>query len=287
VFAFIWYVIGVSLSGVMAPGPVTAATLATGTRNRHSGLLIAVGHGIVEFPLMMIIVAGMGAVFKFPTVGIIIGMVGGAFLLHMGGQMLSNLHKQVDTAAPYSDRHPVWIGVALTITNPYFLFWWATVGATLSMEAKGLGPTAFILFAVLHWLCDAVWLEILSQASFHGTQVLGRKTMPIILTVCAAALIVIGSLFVRAAGKQAIEVMFPEKYVFPESRPASAPATHPASQPASTAVAMQWPPGGRDTFGGESPWFFQNRDREGAAPLRCGRFVVRPLVDARGSERVA
>ena len=228
--AFFWQVFVVSLSGVMAPGPVTAATLATGTRHRHSGLLIAIGHGIVEFPLMMVIVAGMGAIFQFTTVGIVIGLVGGAFLLHMGGQMLRDLHKPADAAAPYTDRHPIWIGITLTITNPYFLFWWATVGARLSMEAKGFGPTAFMIFAVLHWLCDAVWLEILSQTSFRGTQILGRKVMPIVLTICATALVVIGSLFIYDAGKQTIKAFVPEpgtRIVFPESRPASAPATQP------------------------------------------------------------
>lgn len=242
-FAFLWQVILVSLSGVMAPGPVTAATLAVGTRNRHAGLLIAIGHGIVEFPLMMVIVAGAGALFQYTTAQIIIGLVGGAFLLHMGGQMLAGLRKQEEEiAAPYADSHPIWIGIVLTVTNPYFLLWWATVGLGLSLEAKRLGPTAFIIFAVLHWLCDVVWLEILSQASHRGTQVLGRKSMPIILGICAIALIVIGSRFVYDAGKQTVGAFFGEsgvKYVFPDTAPASAPTSSPITQPASTSSPAQ------------------------------------------------
>ena len=35
-------VIAISLSGVMAPGPITAATLAVAPRSRHAGALIAV-----------------------------------------------------------------------------------------------------------------------------------------------------------------------------------------------------------------------------------------------------
>ncbi len=235
--AFLGQVILVSLSGVMAPGPVTAATLTAGTRNRHSGLLIAVGHGIVEFPLMIVIVAGAGMIFKQPVAQIIIGLVGGAFLLHMGGQMLAGLRKQEEIAAPCVDSHPVRIGIVLTATNPYFLFWWATVGLGLSLEARKLGPTAFVVFAVVHWLCDLVWLEILSQASFRGTQILGRKSMPIILGICATALIVIGSRFVYDAGKEMIIQVFPqptETYIFPDTVPASAPATLPITQPVST-----------------------------------------------------
>ncbi|MGQ9649478.1 MAG: LysE family transporter [Phycisphaerae bacterium] len=238
-FVFLWQVILVSLSGVMAPGPVTAATLTTGTRNRHSGLLIAVGHGIVEFPLMIVIVAGAGVIFKQPVAQIIIGFVGGAFLLHMGGQMLAGLHKKEEIAASHVDSHPVRIGVVLTATNPYFLFWWATVGLSLSLEARKLGPTAFVVFAVVHWLCDLVWLEILSQASFRGTQILGRKSMPIILGICAMALIVIGSRFVYDAGKQMIIRIVPqptEIYIFPDTAPA--PTTLPMTQPVSTSAPV-------------------------------------------------
>jgi threonine/homoserine/homoserine lactone efflux protein len=231
-FAFFWQAIVISLSGVMAPGPVTAATLATGTRDRHSGLLIAVGHGIVEFPLMMLIVAGVGTFLENSLVAkIVIGFAGGAFLLHMGGHTLVSLQKEQDFEAPYADRHPVWIGIALTAGNPYFLLWWVSVGLRLSMEAMEFGALAFAVFAVLHWLCDAVWLETLSQASFRGTRVLGRKSMPIVLGVCAAALIIIGSMFVYDAGKQMVRPLRePAKHgVFLETRPSSAPATAPAA----------------------------------------------------------
>jgi threonine/homoserine/homoserine lactone efflux protein len=241
-FAFISRVILISLSGVMAPGPITAATLTAGTRNRHSGLLIAVGHGIVEFPLMIVIVAGAGVVFKHLVAQIVIGLVGGAFLLHMGGQMLASLRRQEDVEAPYADKNPVWIGIVLTATNPYFLIWWVTVGLALSLEAKSLGPTAFIVFAVVHWLCDVVWLEILSQASHRGTQVLGRKSMPIVLAVCAIALIVFGSSFVYDAGKQTVMAVFPgpgEHAIFPATQTGSPPASLPASQPVSTSAPVQ------------------------------------------------
>lgn len=235
--AFFWQAVLVSLSGVMAPGPVTAATLATGTRNRHAGLLIAVGHGIIEFPLMLLVVIGVGAFFeKSVAARIAIGLIGGAFLLHMGGHMLVSLRKEQDIEAPYTDRHPLWIGIALTAGNPYFLLWWVTVGLGLSMKAMEFGPLAFVIFAVLHWLCDVVWLEILSQASFRGTQVFGRKSMPVVLAICAAALIVIGSMFVYDAGKQLVRPLMrqPSKpIVIPEMHPSSIPATAPASQSSS------------------------------------------------------
>jgi threonine/homoserine/homoserine lactone efflux protein len=201
-FSFLLMTVGVSLSGVMAPGPVTTATLAAGTRNRHAGLLIAVGHGIVEFPLMWLIIAGMGVLFKRKGVHVGIGLIGGAFMIHMGTQMLIGLRKpQPAKADEPIDRNPVWIGVVLTAGNAYFLIWWATAGLALSTQALQYGRIVFAVFAVLHWLCDAVWLEILSYASFKGTQVLGPRSQRIVLSICSAALIAIGALFVFDAGK--------------------------------------------------------------------------------------
>ena len=75
----------------MAPGPVTAAAIGMGTRSRYAGMLLAVGHGIVEFPLMVLIVLGLGRILKLPTAQIIIGLAGGGFLLIMAIQMLKSL----------------------------------------------------------------------------------------------------------------------------------------------------------------------------------------------------
>ena len=190
----------VSLSGVMAPGPVTAATLAAGTRRRHAGGLIAVGHGVVELPLMVLIVLGMGRLFESRAATIGIGLVGGGFLLLLGVQMLRALGARVDPAGKYGTMNPVWIGVILTGGNPYFLLWWATVGLALSSKALAFGRLAFALFALVHWLCDLVWLEALSWASFEGSRLLGERSQRVVLAICGVALLVVGALFVGDAG---------------------------------------------------------------------------------------
>jgi threonine/homoserine/homoserine lactone efflux protein len=196
---FLFQTVVISLSGVMAPGPVTAATFAAGTRSRHAGGLIALGHGVVEFPLMLLLMAGMSTLFRSEGVRIGIGLVGGAFLLHMGVQMLKGLGKTDESIAKFTAANPIWIGIALTAGNPYFLLWWATVGLSLAGRAIELGVLAFGLFAVVHWLCDLIWLEALSLASFKGTSLLGGRSQKIVLGVCAVALIVVGGMFVYDA----------------------------------------------------------------------------------------
>jgi len=56
------------ITGVMLPGPMTAATIAKGYGNKHAGALIAAGHGIVELPLIAAIYLGLGHFLKSPPV---------------------------------------------------------------------------------------------------------------------------------------------------------------------------------------------------------------------------
>jgi threonine/homoserine/homoserine lactone efflux protein len=165
-FTFLLSAIIISLSGVMAPGAVTAATIAQGTRNRWAGTLIALGHGIVEIPLIFLLMMGLGLVFKMDPVKILIGILGGGFLLWMGAGMLQQIRKPIAEQAGNFKSGPITTGIVLSATNPYFLFWWATVGLNLAISAKELGLTALILFAIVHWLCDLIWFSILSVTAF-------------------------------------------------------------------------------------------------------------------------
>jgi len=198
---FLIEVVVISLSGVMAPGPVTAAAIGMGTRSRYAGPLIAVGHGVVEFPLMILIVLGAGRILKLPTAQIVIGLAGGAFLLIMAIQMLKSLRSAEKQQAQVTKSAPVLAGIILSAGNPYFLLWWATIGLALATTATGIGIWAFVLFAIVHWLCDLVWLSALSWASFKGSVLLGPRGMRIVLMICSAALFVFGLFFIYKAAK--------------------------------------------------------------------------------------
>ncbi|KPK34721.1 MAG: hypothetical protein AMJ65_17980 [Phycisphaerae bacterium SG8_4] len=196
---FLFEVLVISLSGVMAPGPVTAAAIATGAKLRYAGALIALGHGIVEFPLIVLIVIGPGRILKLPAAQIVIGLAGGAFLLMMAFQMLSSLRSAQEMEAKFSGSAPLLTGVLLSATNPYFLLWWATIGLALATTATKLGIWAFVLFAIVHWLCDFIWLSALSWASFKGSMLLGRRLQRIVLAICGAAMFVFGLCFAYKA----------------------------------------------------------------------------------------
>jgi threonine/homoserine/homoserine lactone efflux protein len=95
--------------------------------------------------------------------------------------------------------NPLWTGIVLTAANPYFLLWWATVGMALATRAYSFGILAFLLFAVVHWICDLVWLEFLSLASHHGTDLMGVMLRKVLLAVCGIMMVVFGAWFLYGA----------------------------------------------------------------------------------------
>ena len=196
---FLVQVLGISCSGALQPGPVTATAITMGTRNRYAGILIAIGHGIVEFPLIVVIILGLGKYFEMPKVKIAIGLAGGFFLLLMAIQSLLSLKAKLDNQSKVLKDKPITAGIILSAGNPYFLIWWATVGLALATQAKQWGIWAFALFAVTHWSVDLIWLLMLTWFSNRGSVLIGRKGMRIVLMICAAALFFFGLFFIYNA----------------------------------------------------------------------------------------
>lgn len=157
---------------------------------------------------MVIIIAGAGKLFEKDAVRISVGLAGGVFLVLMGVQFLLLLRKDSDGPDVAQQRHPFVTGIVLTGANPYFLVWWATVGLALATQAVELGMLAFLLFAVVHWLCDLVWLEALSLASFKGAELFGRHTQRWVLAVCGIMLLGFGGKFLIDAGSRLGDAAF-------------------------------------------------------------------------------
>ena len=187
-FTFLIEAMLVSLSGVMAPGPITSVSVGYGSENPRAGAWVAVGHGLVEFPVMIGVFLGVGAVMDLPWVRTMIALVGGAFLLYMGIGMIRNI-RQEEIAGSVSSRSPLAAGALLSLGNPYFLIWWATVGAGLILRSTEFGLLGFAAFAVGHWLCDLGWDTFLSGLSFRGGQFFGRKFQQVVFAISGGFLL--------------------------------------------------------------------------------------------------
>ncbi|MFW6139569.1 MAG: LysE family transporter [Spirochaetota bacterium] len=186
--AFLAQAVFISLSGVMAPGPITAATIGKGSTSPNAGAGIAVGHAVVEIPLMVAIFYGFGYLLKLSFVKIAIGFLGGGFLLFMGIGMLRSI-RQTEVGTENYTHSPLTAGVLLSAGNPYFLIWWATLGASLVMKSVEFGLLGFAAFAVVHWSCDLAWCLFLSNLSFRGGRFFGKVFQKVVFGVCGSFLL--------------------------------------------------------------------------------------------------
>lgn len=188
----------ISLSGVLAPGPVTAVTIGKGNDSPHAGAWIAVGHGIVEFPLMILLALGISQLFTSAWLKIALGLLGGVFLIFMAVGLLQGIRRQSVNASLFSGS-PVLAGILLTLGSPFFFVWWATIGAALILQSRTFGLLGFIALCVGHWLCDFLWGYFLSALSFAGGHFFGRRFQQMIFAVCGSALLVFGGWFLYNA----------------------------------------------------------------------------------------
>ncbi len=198
--AFLLQAVLVSLSGVMAPGPLTVVVVGKGAQSARAGAAIAVGHGVIEFPLMALLVVGLAPFFTRPAFAAWVGLAGGLVLLWMGADLVRTLRRPV-AVSERRETSALVAGILMTAGNPYFLVWWATVGATLVLRAWGFGFWRFALFAVVHWSLDLVWYFFLSAASHRGARLLGDRFRMGVSLVSGALLLYFGVRFVvDAAG---------------------------------------------------------------------------------------
>lgn len=198
--AFLFEAVLISLSGVIAPGPVTAVTISKGTKSPHAGAMIALGHGMVEIPLMILILYGFGDILKMTYMKAIISLLGGLFLLKIGLDLLKGI-KQARIDSSNDPSSPLRAGIILTLANPYFLVWMATIGSILIFRSYAFGLLGFIIFMIAHWSCDFLWLYFLSALSFKGGQFFGKKLQQVLFLICGVFLLFFSSKFIYDAAK--------------------------------------------------------------------------------------
>ena len=197
-YLFLASVLLISLSGVLLPGPLFAVTIKKAAKSKTAGALIAVGHGIVELPLMFLIFFVLSQ-FDIPSVvQVAVGLVGGALMIFMGLQAFRNRHKQ-EEATVSMKKDSVLAGVWTTAANAGFILWWLTIGTTLILNAKLFGLLGFSVFAGVHWLTDFAWYTVVALLIFKSQRFWKERTQMGITLFCVAVFVGFGTYFMVSA----------------------------------------------------------------------------------------
>ena len=189
-----------TLSGVIIPGPVSALTISQGAKSPHVGAIIAIGHGIIEIPLMVLILFGFGEILKITLIKTIIGLLGGLFLLKLAYDLLKGIKESKVQSNKYFTS-PLKAGIVLTLANPAYLAWLATIGSILILRSYKFGLSGFLLYIALHWSVDIAWLYFLSILSFKGRQFFGKKLQQGLFAICGVFLLFFSAKFIYDAVK--------------------------------------------------------------------------------------
>ena len=209
----------VALTGAMSPGPLLTYTIVKSVQSRRRGYLMGIwiitGHALLEAGIVLLLLLGFSFVLKNILVVRSIGFIGGAILIYFGGGIVRDVLKdRIPTSflqssenpaksaddSPSCLNNPVVGGILVSMANPYWWVWWATIGLAfmVQFEISFQDWTKLAAFFIGHEAGDLIWYLLVSTLAFFGIQRLNKKAYYGILAVCGVFMILFG-LYLGAA----------------------------------------------------------------------------------------
>jgi threonine/homoserine/homoserine lactone efflux protein len=202
----------IGFSGALVPGPLfTVAVTESARRGFFAGPRLVFGHGLIELALVVALAAGLSTVIKHGAVTGSIGLIGGAFLLWMGfdiarGALRGTIKLEATGHAGRSARRIVLAGGLVSMANPYWVLWWATIGTTYVLLALKQGIIGLGAFYVGHVLSDLIWYSFISFLISTGRSFMNERVYRGILGACGLFLLGLGGWFF-ASGVNFVRVL--------------------------------------------------------------------------------
>lgn len=191
-------VILISASGVMAPGPLFTANIVQGIRGGgKTGIQMAIGHTIVELPLVILLGIGVFSFEIFPEFRTVISILGAIVLFIFAGIQIK-ITLQRNERKYFKPKHgAIFTGVILSALNPFFIIWWLSIGLKLISDAMLIWAFAGILIVfLLHIWMDFVWLYSIAHIASKSTKILSNRNYKILMIILSSMLIYFGISFV-------------------------------------------------------------------------------------------
>jgi threonine/homoserine/homoserine lactone efflux protein len=204
----------VALTGAMSPGPLLTYTIIksakTNRRGYLMGLWIITGHAILEMGIIILLLLGFSFVLKNITVVRIIGVSGGLILILFGASIIRDiikgnistnflnsrdeLNKDPELIENKGIENPIFGGIMVSMSNPYWWIWWATIGFAFMIQFNISFKKwpKLLAFFLGHEAGDLIWYLLVSTLAFFGLRHMNRKAYYGILICCALFMVLFG-----------------------------------------------------------------------------------------------
>ena len=182
----------IALSGALMPGPLLTITLSESARRGFlAGPLIVLGHGLLELVLVLLLLLGLAPILKNDQVIGSVGVVGAVVLIWMAVGMIRGLPSLSLERVSKDSKHtnPVWAGTLMSLANPYWIIWWATIGLGYILYSFKLGLLGVAAFFAGHILADLVWYAAVSFTVAHGRRFMSDRIYKGVIACCALVLL--------------------------------------------------------------------------------------------------
>jgi threonine/homoserine/homoserine lactone efflux protein len=196
----------VGLSGAMSPGSYLTVTIArTMQKGPFSASLMLVGHALLEALLLIGFAFGLQHFLQLSTVMLVLAIVGGAVVVWMGyallagalrGTIAADLESAEDSGMSGHPLGAVAHGAGVSLSNPYWTIWWATIGVKLAADGLAIGPVGVAAFFIGHQLADVSWYTFVIVVVHRGKGLLTPRVYGTIMGVLGGVLLYIGARFI-------------------------------------------------------------------------------------------
>jgi threonine/homoserine/homoserine lactone efflux protein len=189
----------IAFSGALMPGPLLTATI--GESYRHgakAGPLLIAGHAILEIVLVALLFIGLAPFLTNARITAIISVIGGCILFRLAFSMFRSLPiLSLETEALKKGNHAKLItaGILVSLSNPYWSIWWATVGLAYILQARKRGIAGILIFFIGHIFADLLWYSIVSVSAGKSRKWLKLKMYKWIVGICAVFLTLFACVF--------------------------------------------------------------------------------------------
>lgn len=198
IIEFVSTVILISASGVMAPGPLFAANITYGLQNGgKAGIKIAIGHTIVELPLVILLGIGVFSFEIFPEFRTLISILGAIILFVFAGIQIKTTLQMKEKDSFNLKHNAIFTGIILSALNPFFIIWWLSVGLKLISDAMLMWAFVGIVIVFLsHIWMDFAWLYSIGHLASKSSKILSNRNYKILMIGLSSMLVYFGISFI-------------------------------------------------------------------------------------------